>query len=230
MLWLYLHFLYAIKAYVGYIWNGRTCIMPVSESELFCGKWEWNYENISISERKRDCASVVLLDFLSSSRSYYLAVSNLFYIFLRLTPYSSGKMSVVYIISSKDSKFSQLANFIISYMFFVQASQHHEMSLYEGKIKKRAWIWRWPCVRHENIRWRWVVSFMPWLSYLLGKISWFLLSRRLVGPRSWPGDFGGDKYLALYPKSNNDSVDNPFCPSYCTDYDDPLLNRKLVEP
>jgi len=65
MLWLYLHFLYAIKAYVGYIWNGRTCIMPVSESELFffCGKWEWNYENISISERKRDCASADLLDF-----------------------------------------------------------------------------------------------------------------------------------------------------------------------
>ena len=30
---------------------------------FFCGKWEWNYENISISERKRDCASADLLDF-----------------------------------------------------------------------------------------------------------------------------------------------------------------------
>ena len=78
--------------------------------------------------------SADLLDFLSTSRSYYLAVSNLFYIFLRLTPYSSGNMSVVYIISSKDSRFSRLANFIISAMFFVQASQHHEMSLYVGKM------------------------------------------------------------------------------------------------
>ena len=134
MLWLYLHFLYAIKAYVGYIWNGRTCIMPVSESELFL--WEtgmklWKYQHQWAKEGLCVGGSVRLL---SSVRSYYLAVLNLFYIFLRLTPYSSVNMSVVYIISSKDSKFSQLADFIISSACTVQASQHQEMSLYEGKM------------------------------------------------------------------------------------------------
>jgi hypothetical protein len=51
---------------------------------------------------------------------------------------------------------------------------------------------------------------MPWLFYLLGKISWFLLNRRLVLPQRLSGNFGGDKYLAPYPKSNNDTVGQPF--------------------
>jgi len=81
MLWLYLHFLYAIKAYGCYIWNGRTCIMPVSESELFfffVENVEWNYENISISERKRDCASADLLDFYPALGHITLPFQNYF--------------------------------------------------------------------------------------------------------------------------------------------------------
>jgi hypothetical protein len=165
----------------------------------------WKYQHQWAKEGLCVSGSVRLL---SSSRSYYLAVSNLFYIFLHLTPFSSGNMPVVYIISSKYSKFSQLTNFVISSMCFVQDSQHHGISFTKVKYKNLR-ICRCPCARYESIRWGRVVGFMPWPSYILGKISWFLLIRRLVGPQSWSRNFGGDKYLAPYPKSNKDLMVHP---------------------
>jgi hypothetical protein len=51
---------------------------------------------------------------------------------------------------------------------------------------------------------------MTWPSYFLGKISWLLWNRRIIRLQSWSGNFGGDKYLAPYPKSKNDSFDHPF--------------------
>jgi hypothetical protein len=50
---------------------------------------------------------------------------------------------------------------------------------------------------------------MLWPFYLLGEIFWLLLNRRLVGPQRWSGNFGGDKYLLPYPKTNNYSMGHP---------------------
>lgn len=125
----------------------------------------WKYQHQWATEGLCVGGSVRLL---SSSRSYYLAVSNLFYIFLRLTPYNSGNMSVVYIISSKDSKISQLVNFIISSVCFVQASQHREMSLYEGKYKKKTQEYK--CVRAQDMK---TLDGGEWLVLCSGRFTFW---------------------------------------------------------
>jgi hypothetical protein len=40
-----------------------------------------------------------------------------------------------------------------------------------------------PCILDLSTRWRWVVSFMPWLLYPRGKNPWYQLDRRLDGPQ-----------------------------------------------
>lgn len=141
--WIPGYFINALTLSTFFICNKSVCWLHLKWKNVYNASkrvwaflWKmgmklWKYQHQWAKEGLCVGGSVRLL---SSSRSYYLAVSNLFYIILRLTPYSSGDMSVVYIISSKDRKFSQLADFIIASMCFVQASLRHEMSLYEGVI------------------------------------------------------------------------------------------------
>jgi hypothetical protein len=50
-----------------------------------------------------------------------------------------------------------------------------------------------------SIRWRWVVSFTPWLLYPQGKSPCYPLNRRLGGSQERCGSFGEEKNLLLLP-------------------------------
>jgi hypothetical protein len=47
----------------------------------------------------------------------------------------------------------------------------------------------------NQVRWRWVVSFMPLLLYPWGKSPWYPFDRRLGRPQSWSGWRGEEKIL-----------------------------------
>jgi hypothetical protein len=51
------------------------------------------------------------------------------------------------------------------------------------------------CILNLNIRWRWVVSLMPWSPCPQGKSSWHSLDRRLGGLQSLLRCCGGEKVL-----------------------------------
>jgi hypothetical protein len=44
-----------------------------------------------------------------------------------------------------------------------------------------------PHILNLSIRWKWVVSFVPWPLYPSGKSPWYILDSRLGGSQSWSG-------------------------------------------
>jgi len=56
-----------------------------------------------------------------------------------------------------------------------------------------------PLILNIIAKWRQVVSFMPWLFYLLGKKLQYLLHWRMGGLHSWPGQFGEEEDLLTVP-------------------------------
>jgi hypothetical protein len=59
-----------------------------------------------------------------------------------------------------------------------------------------------------STRWRWVVSFMPWLLYLQGKSPWCPSDRMLGGPHNWSGCCGEEKNSCPCQESN---PNHPVC-------------------
>jgi len=74
---------------------------------------------------------------------------------------------------------------VIPVLFFL--TEHHTMKAYavSGSIA--------PHILVLGIRWRCLVSFMPWLLYLQGKNPWHPLDRRLGGLQSQFGHGGEEK-------------------------------------
>jgi hypothetical protein len=66
-------------------------------------------------------------------------------------------------------------------------TKHHAMKAYSGSGGTA------PHILDLGTRWRWVVSFMPWLLYSQGKCPWYPLDRRLGGPQSHSGHSGREK-------------------------------------
>jgi hypothetical protein len=54
-----------------------------------------------------------------------------------------------------------------------------------------------PHILDLSTRWKWVVSFTPWLLYPQGKSPWYPLDRRLGWPHSWSGS--GDEVKNSQP-------------------------------
>jgi hypothetical protein len=60
-------------------------------------------------------------------------------------------------------------------------------------------------------RWKWVVSFMPWLLYPQRQSPWYPLDRRLGGPQSWSG-YGVEEKNTQPPLGFESwSSDHPTC-------------------
>jgi hypothetical protein len=58
----------------------------------------------------------------------------------------------------------------------------------------RQWCWvTAPCILDLGTRWKWVVSFMPWLLYSEAKIQQYTMDRRLGGLQSWYGHGSEEK-------------------------------------
>jgi hypothetical protein len=66
-------------------------------------------------------------------------------------------------------------------------TKHHAMKTYwrSGGITSH--------ILDLSTRWRWVVSFTPWLLYPQGKNPWYPLDRKLGGPQSCSGHGGEEK-------------------------------------
>jgi len=56
-----------------------------------------------------------------------------------------------------------------------------------------------PLILNIDAEWRQVVSFMPWLFYLLVKNLQYLLHWRMGGPHSWFGQFGEEEDILAVP-------------------------------